>query len=471
MRQLGGLDNLMIQGEMPNIPLHMSALMIHETRGKRGANALYKALRNNFEGVAQRHFPILRCRLEEVLLQMDKAYWVEDPHFSTDYHISRVALPKPQDWQSVYALFGQFHAQPLDRARPLWQVMVVEGLDRLEGVPRGSTALFLKIHHSVMDGKSALRLITSLHSLGPEPDSPPLADSFPEEKPVDTDFQAPTWWEKYGRAWWHSIERPVDMAGTLVKILPQLLRTDEAGSPGKRQKVPQLRFNHTLTADRVVGHVRMELRQLRKLEKKYHCTINDIALCVVAGGMRGFLLEQRELPEENLLTLMPIDIRRQDKDGTTGNHVSVAKVCLYTTIEDAKQRLQAINKDSSQSKKRSKKTEGHAFLRLIDDIHPALVLWLGDWLIASGHLEDLPTMVNTVVTNVPGLATDAYLAGAKLVDYLGFGPLAPNVGLFHTVSSTPDHVNVSFLSTEAFLGNGRAYTAALMQSWTELNSR
>jgi len=468
MRQLGGLDNLMIEGEIPNTPLHMSALMIYQTQGKKGATALYKALQHNFEDLAMRHFPILRCRLEEVLLQMDKAYWVEDTHFSANYHISRMALPKPQDWQSLYALFGQFHAQPLDRARPLWQVTMVEGLDRAEGIPRGSAALFLKIHHSLMDGKSALRLITSLHSLGPEPNSPPLAASLPDEKPVHLDFQAPTWWEKYGRAWWHSIERPVDMAATLVKVLPSLLHTDDAGATGKGRPVPQIRFNHALTADRIVGHVRLEMRQLRKLERKYHCTINDIALCVVAGGLRHFLNENNELPEENLVTLMPIDIRREGRDGTTGNHVSVAKVCLYTTIADARQRLQAIHKDSSHSKKRSKKADGHALLRLIDDVHPAVVLWLGQWLISSGHLEDLPTTVNTVVTNVPGLSTDAYLAGAKLIDYLGFGPLAPNVGLFHTVSSTPDHVNVSFLSTEKFLGDGRTYTAALTQSWKEL---
>jgi WS/DGAT/MGAT family acyltransferase len=468
MRQLGGIDNLMIEGEMPNIPLHMSALMIYDTAGKRGANALFNALQKNFDELVERHFPILRCRLEEVLLQLDRAYWVEDTHFSANYHITRVALPKSQGWQAVYALFGQFHAQPLDRARPLWQIMVVEGLDRLEGIPRGSTALFLKIHHCVMDGKSALRLITGLHSLGPEPDSPPMAASMPEEKPVDEDFQAPTWWEKYGSAWWHSIERPIDMAGTLVKLIPQLLQTDDAVPKGKRQAVPQVRFNHPLSADRVVGHVRMEMRQLRKLEKKYQCTINDIALCVVAGGMREYLLEHNELPEENLLTLMPIDIRRHGKDGTIGNHVSVAKVCLYTTIEDTKKRLQSISKDSSQGKKRSKKTDAHAMLRLIDDLHPAIILWLGQWLISSGHLDDLPTMVNTVVTNVPGLSTDAYLAGAKLIDYLGFGPLAPNVGLFHTVSSTPDHVNVSFLSTGDFMGDGSAYNAALTQSWAQL---
>jgi hypothetical protein len=78
----------------------------------------------------------------------------------------------------------------------------------------------------------------------------------------------------------------------------------------KGERVPQIRFNHPLSADRVVGHVRLELQQLKKLEKKYHCTINDIALCVVAGGAREFLNGHNELPAENLVTLMPIDVRR-----------------------------------------------------------------------------------------------------------------------------------------------------------------
>ena len=347
--------------------------------------------------------------------------------------------------------------------------MVVEGLDRLEGVPRGSAALFLKIHHAVMDGKSALRLITGLHSPGPEPGTPTFADSMADEEPIDQNFQPPSWWEKYGRAWWHSIERPVNMAATLVKLLPQLLHQEDPGTKGEGQVIPQLRFNRPVAADRIVGHVRMEMQLVRKIEKKFHCTINDIALCVVAGALRAYLLEEDELPDENLQALMPIDIRREGRDGHIGNQVSVARVCLNTIIDDAGKRLQAISKVSSQSKKRRKKTESHALLKLIDDIHPAIILWLGQWLVDSGHIDDLPPFVNTIVTNVPGLSSDAYLAGAKLIDYLGFGPLAPGMGLFHTVSSTPDHVNVSFLSTEEFMGDGSAYRAALVRSWTDLS--
>jgi diacylglycerol O-acyltransferase len=227
-------------------------------------------------------------------------------------------------------------------------------------------------------------------------------------------------------------------------------------------------FNRPVDADRVIGHVRMDKKKLRILVKKYSCTINDIALCVVAGALRAHLLEGNELPKDDLQTLMPIDIRREGKDGSLGNHVSVAKVSLYTSISDVKERLLAISADCSHSKKRSKKPGSRAVLDLVDEIHPAIILWLGQWLISSGHIDKLPQSVNTVVTNVPGLSSDAYLAGAKLVDYLGFGPLAPNMGLFHTVSSTEAYVNISFLSTAAFMQDGSAYRASLEKSLAEI---
>jgi WS/DGAT/MGAT family acyltransferase len=469
MRQLNALDNLMIGGELANIPMHISAVMLYDTAGKRGAKRLFDSLENDFGAIIDQHFPILRCRLDEVALQLDKAYWVEDTHFSLSYHINRVALPKPQNWQEFYRLIGQFHAQPLDRARPLWQVLFVEGLDALEGIPRGSTAVFFKIHHAVMDGKSALRLASSFHSLDPEPGAPTLAEGMPIEEPVDKAFRAPSWWTKYGRAWWHSIERPVDLAATLLKLIPQVLQTDHSTTEPEHQPIPQLHFNHPVAADRITGHVRMSMKQLRRLEKKYHCTINDVALCVIGGALRNYLRDRKELPEENLQTLMPIDIRRKGSKEHTGNQVSAARLCLYTNVNDAKERLQAISKASSHTKKRTKKGDPHALLNLVDDIHPAIILWLGQWLVNSGQIDKLPQLVNTVVTNVPGMRTEVYLAGAKLIDYLGYGPLAPNMGLFHTVSSTPDHVNISFLSTNEFMGDGSAYRAALAQSYAEVS--
>jgi hypothetical protein len=219
-----------------------------------------------------------------------------------------------------------------------------------------------------------------------------------------------------------------------------------------------------------VGHVRLSMRTLRRLEAKYSVSINDIALCVVAGGIRHYLDGLGELPADEAQGMMPVDIRRAGEDGTIGNHVTMAKVPLHTNLRGAKERLLAINAVTRQKKSEARGGKGSSklALELVEDIHPALVLWLGNWLVRSGHIDRLPQPTNTVVTNVPGMAGRAWLGGAELVDYLGFGPLGPNLGLFHTVSSTAKHVNISFLSTPEFLDDGEAYRLALEKSWRQV---
>jgi WS/DGAT/MGAT family acyltransferase len=468
--QLGGLDNLMIGGEIPNIPMHIAAAMLYEGSGVDSGHHLFEQMQETLSKIIENHLPILRCRIEEMPFRIDKAYWVDDEDFDLTYHISRVALPEPHDWQEFYRLFGQFHAQPLDQKKPLWHFTLVEGLDAMDGVPSGSFALFCKIHHALMDGKSGMRLLRSLHSLGPGADAAPLADSLPLVDAASEGFSAPPWWMKYGRAWWNSIERPVDLAGTLVKLLPQVWQGREPGEKeqDKEAAIPRIRFNHPVAADRVVGHVRMGVAELEKLEEKYQCTKNDLALCTVAGALRHFLGKKGELPAEDLVAAMPIDIRKNHEDGDMGNQVSLARVHLHTDIKGVKSRLKAIQAATGHSKEHSRKGNPHALLDLVDEIHPALIIWLGQWLIDSGRLDRMTPLVNTVITNVPGIRSEAYLAGARLVDYLGFGPLAPNVGLFHTVSSTPEHVNISFASTREFVGDGSEYRASLERSYAEL---
>ncbi|NND68472.1 MAG: DUF1298 domain-containing protein, partial [Halioglobus sp.] len=461
---LSALDNLMLDGELPNLPMHMSAITLYDTQGKRGGDRLRAELEARFEAIAKEHFPILRCKVKRLPLHLDRSYWVDDDRFSLSHHVSHVALPKPRDWPALYRLFGEFHARPLDSTRPLWEVMFVEGLDKLDDVPRGATAVFIKIHHSVFDGKGALRLFSSLHNV--EPGGPMLAAApGAGEDPTD-DFSSPSMLTRYARAWWHNIERPFDLAGTLLKLAPQLFR---GTSGSEHAPVPDCHFNREVAADRVIGHISMDMRALRKLEKKYHCTINDIAMCVIGGALRSFLLEEAELPRDSLQSLMPISTRRRDETGSIGNHVSVARVALRTDVPDAHERLQKIHKETTKGKQESGKGSSRALLEIVDEIHPALILWLGDWLVSSGRINTLAPTINTVVTNVPGAQQQLFLGDAPQIDYLGFGPLAPNTGLFHTVSSTPDKVSISFLSTAELVGNGTTYKECLANSWGELN--
>lgn len=469
MQQLSALDNLMLEGELPNIPMHMSALMIYDTGGKRGYARLQNSLMERFEEMLQAHFPILQCKVERLPLHLDRAYWVVDPNFSLANHLSHVALPRDKNWAALYRLFGEFIALPLDITRPLWQVEYVEGLDNLDGIPRGAAALFLKIHHSVFDGKGALALINGLHNLSPEVDSALLIDDMKIDNDPDTDFSPPSLLEKYGRAWWHSIERPIDFVGTILKLLPGVWPTESGADVKKHGTIPHAYFNTHVSADRVVGHATMDIKTLHKLEKKFGCTINDIALCVIAGALRSYLLDKEALPDNHLYTLMPINIRQPDEEVSLGTHVSVAKVSLYTGTSDIRERLKSIHADAMHGKRKDARSSARALLDLLDEVHPAILLWLGEWLVSSGYIEKLPQSVNTVVTNVPGSTEDLYIGNIKLIDYLGFGPLAPNLGLFHTVSSTADHVNISFLSTSELLDDGHAYTESLLRSWVEVS--
>ena len=334
MQQLSALDNIMLEGERPNLPMHMSALMIYDTGGKRGARRMRELLEQRIDEVLLAHFPILRCRAEHLPMHMDRANWVEDENFSVSNHLSHAALDQSENWAALYAMFAEFHALPLDPNRPLWQVHFVEGLNRLDGVPRGATALFLKIHHSVLDGKGAQRLMSSLHNLSEEEGSALLADGLDDGEQTQADFSAPTTLQKYGRAWWHSVERPVELTGTLLKLLPDLWaqgkKGDDKDEDTEATPTPRAYFNSMVGADRVVGHLRMDIGALRKLEKKHRCTINDIALCVIAGAIRGYLIERYDLPSDTLHSLMPVNIRKREESGNLGNHVAANNVAFLT---------------------------------------------------------------------------------------------------------------------------------------------
>jgi diacylglycerol O-acyltransferase len=468
MYQLSGVDSLMIEGENPSIPLHMSAAMLYDNRSNPAGAIELPQLRNTLTQVIDQHFPILRCKLEELPLRLDKGYWVTDDNFSIAAHTSRVALPGPGNWGAFYELFGNFHARPLGHDKPLWEIMLVENLDHLKGIPTGSSALFLKIHHAVMDGTTAMRLMRGMHSTEPGPDAPLLIESSPKKQKKAPDFHAPPWWVRYGNAWRHSIERPLDLAAMTARLLPGLLPGHDSNDKQEKITVPIAHFNQPLNADRVIGHLRMSLPKLRKITKKYHCTLNDLALCVVGGALRSYLLAEQVLPEDSLVAAMPINVRHEKRDDDIGNEIGMARVKLHTQSDDIEQRLQKIVAATHHSKASHGKGHPNLLMNVIDDIPPAIILVLSDWLVSSGYIDRMPPLVNTIISNVPGLPEEAYIQGSKLVDYLGFGPLAPGAALFHTISSTTKHLNISFTSTSELCGDGSTYCKALQNSYKEI---
>ncbi|MGH3433931.1 MAG: wax ester/triacylglycerol synthase domain-containing protein, partial [Thermocrispum sp.] len=106
--------------------------------------------------------PRTRQRVLEPALPVGPPAWVPDEHFLLEYHLRRTQLPGDGSMASLLAFAASFALAPLDRQRPLWEAVLVAGLDR------GQAAYLLKLHHSLTDGLGGVQLMSMVQSRTPE---------------------------------------------------------------------------------------------------------------------------------------------------------------------------------------------------------------------------------------------------------------------------------------------------------------
>jgi WS/DGAT/MGAT family acyltransferase len=158
MQQLTGMDASFLYFETPNAPTHIGSFAIYDQSTAPDGKVTFKGILRNVES----RLHLARCfrqRLVYVPLDLDHPYWIEDPEFDLEFHIRHIALPHPGDWRQLCIQVARIHARPLDLSKPLWEMYVIEGLDSVEGVPKGSFAVFTKIHHAAIDGVSGAELL------------------------------------------------------------------------------------------------------------------------------------------------------------------------------------------------------------------------------------------------------------------------------------------------------------------------
>ena len=183
MRQLGGLDELFLALERNNQCMHVAALGIYDPSTAPGGRV---RLRDILAHLRRRLdvAPVFRRRLAGVPLNVDRPYWIDEATADLEYHVHHIALPDPGDWRQLCIQVARLHSQPLDRSRPLWQAYVIEGLNRVENVPAGSFAIYVKFHHAAVDGDTSVQIMRALHSMIAVPEhhgllAPPVADAPP----------------------------------------------------------------------------------------------------------------------------------------------------------------------------------------------------------------------------------------------------------------------------------------------------
>jgi WS/DGAT/MGAT family acyltransferase len=314
MQQLSGLDALFLHLEQANTYMNIGPVMVYAPpRRGRGAG-----LGDNFQAVYKsfeqglRHSSIFRRKLVTVPLDLDRPYWVEDSEFCLEEHLSQTYLPQPGDWQQLCAEVSKLHATPLDRSRPLWAAHLIEGLDALEGLPRGCFAIYLKSHHATQDGATGVEMVQAIHDRGNRGKG---SRKRPDEDHWKSERE-PARTQLLGRAMFNNLQRPVAMAKTIGRALPaarELLGKEEDDS------LPLLldertRFNGPVSAQRVVGFARFDIAELQAIRPAVaNVTLNDVCAAIVSGGLHAYLQSKDEGQSASLVAGAPVNSRRQDQ--------------------------------------------------------------------------------------------------------------------------------------------------------------
>ena len=467
MRQLQGMDSSFVAMESPNSPMHIGSVLIYNPETAPGGFVRFKDILSFIEARMQLS-TTMRQRLVRVPFDLDYPYWVEDENFDLEYHVRHIALPKPGDWRQLCIQAARIFARPLDLERPPWEFTVVEGLDNVPGVAKGSFAMVTKVHHAAIDGMSGIDLMEAMHTLNPDDPPPSTPDKWKPEK-------VPNPVELLGKSYFNAVTNPLKQLEVAAKAAPGLAKAIKGlaakeFSVSRDMVAPKTRFNRVISSHRVVegrSFKLADIKTIRLLEDG--AKVNDVFLAIVGGAMRKYLRSRQDLPKATLTAMAPISVRSKNEKGDMGNQVAAMIAPLGTHIEDPAERLAYVHSKTVNSKAMTD-AMGARNMTEISKVSPALFMALGAQLFTRLGLADrgVGPPFSTVVTNVPGPPIPIYSTGARLESMMGLLCLNDGLGLGHVVQSYCDEATISFTACRELLPDPEFYIECIEDSFNEL---
>lgn len=350
--------------------------------------------------------PRYRQKVRFVPLDLGRPVWVDDPHFNLHYHVRATALPHPGGASQLRNLVGRVMSQQLDRAKPLWEMWMVEGLED------GHWALMSKTHHCMVDGVSGTDLLTVVLDREPTPVRSGPVPFEPVVEPGPVRLMADALGER--------ISNPYEQYRVARSAVRQV-RDVMAGvrsMGGLLRATPESTLNGPIGPHRTWAWARSNMADVKVIRAGLGGTVNDVVLTAITRGFRDLLLGRGESVDRVVRTLVPVSVRAEAEKGTYNNKVSAMFAELPVGIADAGARLAAIRSQMS-GLKESKQAVAGEVLTSLGGFAPPLLLSLGGRVAAR-----LPQRnINTVTTNVPGPQYPLYAAGRRMIEAFPYVPL------------------------------------------------
>lgn len=464
MQQLSAQDAQFLYIETGNNLTHVMGVNIYDPSTAPNGMVRFKDI---IEHVEERvgSSPVFRRRLMRLPYDFDHPYWVEDEFFDVEHHMFHGRLPEPGDWRQFCIHLARHFSRPMDMNRPLWDMYVIEGLDRIKGIPKGSYAIATRIHHAAIDGTSAMHFFNALSDIDaegtPAIELPGWSES-PEESPSAVTV--------INRALVSNIQSPVKMAGTLLRFSPAIFNTvlkSLSTEGGRSRKVPLTRFNQAVSPHKMFDATVFSLAEMKQIKDGIEgSTINDVVLAICSGALRSYLEHHEELPDEPLVAIAPVNARSKGGSaGTAGNKISAMAVELPTNIDDPIERLLII-RDTTRLTKAAKSGISARLMTDLTQHVPAATMAGVARLVAGGRFTS--KLCNLFISNVPGPQETLYMNGARLLHTYGLAPLADGMGLFIATPSYNGEMSFSIISAREIMPDIEFFRECLEQSFNEL---
>lgn len=421
MRALGPIDQAFLWLERRQQPMHVGGLMLFKIPADADANFIQEVAAQ-FKAVSPPVRPFNQ-RLEGM-------FWEEDEEFDLEHHFRHIALPDPGRVRELLAYVSQEHSALLDRAKPLWECHLIEGI---EG---NRFALYFKMHHAVIDGVAGMRIAQKSLSFDPNVKAvTPLWAITRDKRPKAETTALNNFAETINR-----LRHQASSVPKVAKELYQAIRASYEKDPDYVSvfQAPRSILNQRVSGSRRFAAQSYDLPRIKAIGKKLGVTLNDVVMAMCAGALRTYLLDFNALPRKPLIAMVPMSLRQDDSDG--GNQITMILANLGTHLEDPMARLNIIHRSVQNAKDRFSRMSPSEILA-----YSALVYSICGLNLMTGLAPKLQAF-NVVISNVPGPKEPMYWNGAQLDGFYPVSIVLDGMALNMTLTSYVDKLEFGLIA-------------------------
>lgn len=451
MDHLSSVDASFLHLETAETPMHVGSLMLLDVPEDR-RETFYDDLKD-MVGRRLHLAAVMRRKLARMPFELAEPVWIDDDDIDLDYHVRSVTLRRPGTLEQLHALIARLHSTLLDRSRPLWEMVVIDGLQN------GRVAFYTKAHHSGVDGKAGTELAKVMYDV-----SPLVREVRPPRRQHASGYQLGV-----AELLQAAVSNSAQQYRKLAELLPTAANAITAAgrvlasqrtAQGERAVnlglAPKAIFNDSITNQRSFTTMSLPFDELKALGKRVGGTVNTIVMAMCSGALRRFMKERNILPKQALIAAVPVSLRAEGDDAMN-NQVSVVRVDLATDVADPGERFKAIHVSSEAAK------------AVVRELKPVLSIdvpvtgspWLMTSMAAlygrSNLANRLPPVANVLISNVPGPPSTLYVCGARMENFYPVSIPYHGTALNITVQSYAGSLDFGLTACRRILSQDESY--------------